>query len=561
MRRFSIQRIRPTTASVLLLFQSRFSSSSKQQEEGGKDHDETKADESNSLEPRPPKSKQKQVATTTSPILEVDPDEEIPSFLKRQDEPKSLGRVEFSNPLSMAGVQPDEVDARFKDAKIDRGAIRATGQWSVKDTFEDETKSVSFAKIDDLDTAVSEIIADVDRAIISVDEENKFKNKLMFVHKFAKTPKHLTWKELAQEVETLDCEIDLDPFRPEELYRMNFIFVHKKSGRRQCVWSAANDISYAEGLTDLLAAVGSCLSRADVHRTIRFDDGRGVTRDFNIRKNSRYTSEVVLAFRPPAEYRLYEREETRNKWEEEVEAQGMPTWGFHPRMMDAEYRDTDDPAGTYHMVLSAHALSFVVLRALERLITRPMKDFYRPSQIARTQVISNSEDVGVTRAVLGWLGMDERSRYPHFTPLDAIQEHWFGADAPFSLQAIMIKLREMTYLKPQNPEFLSWLSVRKRETAVATRGIRAKLLGVGSSSLFMPTSYDPTINRLLPKSQQRKIKANVSIGAVFGMPDETKHIDEVRKIAGTYKLAEGGGSESTKQNSNSDDDKEKEGKK
>merc|ERR1712000_24451 len=163
---------------------------------------------------------------------------------------------------------------------------------------------------------------------------------------------------------------------------------------------------------------------------------------------------------PPTEYHLYDREESRNTWEEEVEAQGMPTWGFHPKMMDPEYRDTDDPAGTYHMTLSAHALTFVILRAVERLICRPIKDFYRPSQIARTQTISNSEDVGVTRAVMGWVGFDERTRYPHFTPLDAIQEHWFGADAPFSLQAIIIKLRELTYLKPQNPEFLSWLSVR-----------------------------------------------------------------------------------------------------
>ena len=35
----------------------------------------------------------------------------------------------------------------------------------------------------------------------------------------------------------------------------------------------------------------------------------------------------------------------------EVEAQGMPTWGFHPKMMDPEYRDTDDPAEFHKLLL------------------------------------------------------------------------------------------------------------------------------------------------------------------------------------------------------------------
>jgi hypothetical protein len=61
---------------------------------------------------------------------------------------------------------------------------------------------------------------------------------------------------------------------------------------------------------------------------------------------------------------------------------------------------------------------------------------------------------------------------------------------------------------------------------------------VGSSRLFMPMSYDSTVNRLLPKAQQRTIKAQVSLGAMLGMPDQTKHIGEVQKIArGDHKLS------------------------
>ena len=459
------------------------------------------------------------------------------SVLSRQQEGRRVDAISFSNPLTMAGVQPDEVDARFSAVVADRAAMRQTGQWSVKDTLDLSQRTVSFAKIDELDQAVSEIVSDRDGAVVSVDDENKYKNKLMFVDKFVKTPKHLTWKELHQEIETLDCEIDLDVSRPEEVFRMSFFFVHKRSGRRQRVWSAANDVSHADGLTDLLAAIGSCLSRPDVHRTIRFDDGTGVIRDFNIRKNSRYTSEVMLAFRPVAAYNLYERTEANNAWETAMEDQGLPTWGFHPAMMDPEYRDTDDPLGTYHMVLSAHAFSYVVLRAVDRMLARPMKDFYRPSQVARTQRVSTSEDIGLTRAVMGWVGLEDRL-YPHYTTMEAIEDHWFGADAPFTLTAIINKLREMTYLKPQNPEFASWLAMRRRDTSVALRSIRAKMLGVGSSRLFAPVSYDSTLNRLLPKAQQRRIHANVSVGALLGMPDETRHIDELRKIAGNYKIAE-----------------------
>lgn len=446
--------------------------------------------------------------------------------------------LSFSDPLTMPNVQPAEVDPRFADVIVDRGALRPTGQWSVAHTIDEKKHTVSFGMIDELDAAAASVIADVDKAIVSVEEENRFKNKLMFHAKFKKTPKHLTWKELAQEIETLDCELDLDPNRPEEVYRMSFFFVHKRSGRRQLVWSASNDVSYSEGLTDLLAAVGSCLGRADVHRTIRFDSGKGEMRDLNIRKNSRYTSEVMLAFRPPTRYDMYERAEATNAWEKDMEEKQLSTWaGFHPSLMDPEYRDTDDPLGSYHMCLSAHAFSFVILRAIDRLLARPLKDFYRPSQVARTQPVSSSEDLGIVHAVLGWLGVEERV-YPHYAPMEAVQDNWFGADAPFTLVAIVNKLREMTYLKRQNPEFQSWLATRRRDTAVAVRGIRAKLLGVGSSRLFMPTSYDPTVNRLLPKSQQRTIKAKVSIAAALGMPDQTKHIGELQKIArGDYKLS------------------------
>jgi hypothetical protein len=319
---------------------------------------------------------------------------------------------------------------------------------------------------------------------------------------------------------------------------MTFFFVHKASRTRNPVWTATNDVSHSEGLTDLLAAVGSCLGRADVHRTLRFDDGQGTTRDMNIRKNSRYTSEVVLAFRPSTTYDIYSRTEAQDDWETQMDEQGVSTWGFHPGLMDPEYRDVEDPVGTSHIHLSAHAFSFVVLRAIERLVSRPLKDFYRPSQIARTVKVSKEEDIGLTRAVMGWVGFDDQL-YPHMTPIDAVQDHWLGADAPFTLVAMMNKLREMTYLQSRNPEFQSWLSVRHRETAIAARNVRAKLLGVGASRLFVPLSYDATVNRLLPKPQQRIIKANVSVAAVLGMPDETRRLDEYKRLTAAHKLEEG----------------------
>lgn len=416
---------------------------------------------------------------------------------------------------------------------VDRGPLRANmGQFSVTEIQDKERETVRISALDDIETHIAEHVTGRNEALVPVVDEEMWKNKLMFVHKFKKTPKHLTWKELGQEIESLDCIIELDDHRPEELYRMNFYFCNKRDGTRDLIWTAGNDISFAEGLTDLLGAVGSCLGRADVHRTIRFDDGKGNLRDLNIRKNSRYTSEVMLAFRPPVTYNMYEHHGENNKWQQEMDDAGLPTWGYHPSLQDPEYRDVDDPAGTYHLALSAHALTFVVLRAIERLCERPLKDFYRPSQLAKTIRKTNTEDVGITHAVMGWLGAEERL-YPHFTPLEAIDGHWLGPDAPFNLTSIVNKLREMTYLGKRNPEFHSWLSVRRRDSHLATRNLTAKLLGAGASPLFTPLSHNPTLNVMLPKHQRRRIQATVSLAGSIGMPDETRKIEEIKRIAET----------------------------
>lgn len=420
-------------------------------------------------------------------------------------------------------------------AYYDNSPKRATGLWKVEELSDDARKTVSFRRIDEVESEIATSLEARDNALVAVDDEEKWKNKLMFVHKFKKTPKHLTWKELGQEIECLDCVIDLDDHRPEEVFTMTFFFLNRKLGTRDIVWTTRNDVAASEGFTDLLAACGSCLGRSDVHRTIRFDDGVGATRELCIRKNSRYTSEVVLSFRPLVTYDLHQRSEQTDSWESEMEAQGMSTWGYHPSLTDPEYRDTADPVGTYHLTLSAHAFSFVMLRAIERLITRPLKDFYRPSQVMRTVRTQTAEDIGFTAAVRGWLGCDEK-KFQHYNPLEAIQEHWLGNDAPFSITAIVNKLREMCYLKPENPEYVSWLSVRQRESAIAVRNVRAKLLGAGASPLFVPLSHNATVNQLLPRDQRRNLKTSISVGGLLGMPDETRRLGELKHITGVERI-------------------------
>lgn len=419
----------------------------------------------------------------------------------------------------------------------DYGPLRATGLWSVDEVIDHEKKTVDFRRIDDIESELMMEQHDTDEALVPYEEEQKWKNKLMFVHKFKKTPKHLTWKELGEEIECMDCTIDLDEHRPEEIFTISFYFTDKKTATRDLVWSARNDVSYSEGFTDLLAAVGACLGRSDVHRTIRFDDGVGVTRDLSIRKRSRFTSDITLAFRPQEKYDKFGRKAEVDEFEMSMEKDGMSTWGFHPSLMDPEYNELDyqDPEGTYEVAISAHAFCFVFLKAINRLLARPMKEFYRPSQLVRTAKIRTDEDIGVSHAIKGWMGIDEQV-YPHYTPIEAIQEHWLGADAPFSLCAMVNKLREMDYLKRENPEYQSWLSVRERDTKLAIRNMGVKLLGVGASTLFLPVAHNTTVNRLLPKVQQRRIESRISVNAVLGLPDETRRIEEFKQITGHARL-------------------------
>lgn len=422
----------------------------------------------------------------------------------------------------------------------DYGPLRATGLWSVEDVLDDEKRTVDFRRIDDVESDIIEELKTPDQALIPYDEEERWKHKLMFVHKFRKTPKHLTWKELGEEIECLDCTIDLDEHRPEEIFTINFYFTDKKTGTRDVVWTARNDVAYSEGFTDLLAAVGACLGRSDVHRTIRFDDGVGTTREISLRKRSRYTSDIQIAFRPPATYNKFQRKEEVDEYEAAMEAEGMSMWGFHPALMDPEFNEIDfqDPEGTYEVAMSAHALSFVVLRGIKRLLARPMKDFYRPSQLMRTAKVRTDEDIGFMHAMQGWMGVEEQV-YPHFTPMEALQDHWLGKDAPFSLCAIVNKLREMGYLKKENPEFQSWLSVRQHDTHVAIRNMGVKLLGVGASTLFLPVQHNATVNRLLPKNQQRRLESKVSLNAVLGLPDETRQLGDFKQITGHSRLTSG----------------------
>eukprot|EP00758_Cryptobia_borreli_P018303 Tbor_TRINITY_DN668_c0_g1::TRINITY_DN668_c0_g1_i1::g.1599::m.1599 len=421
--------------------------------------------------------------------------------------------------------------------EMDHGPLRATGLWTVDEVMDNENKTVDFRRIDDVESDIMEDIEARDDAVVLFAEEEKWKHKLMFNYQVKKTPKHLTWKELGQEIECMDCVFELDKHRPEEKFNISFYFMDKKNGIRDRVWSADNDISYSEGFTDLMAAVGSCLGRADVFRTVRFDNGNGTTRDITIRKKSQFTSEILMSFRPEQKYDVYDRQKEQDDYEKAMVEEGGSHWGFHPQLMDPEYRDKDDPVGTYTISLSAHSLSCIMLRGIERLIEKPMHEFYRPSQVARTSKVAKSEEIGLGHAMKGWLGI-ETQIYPHYTSIEALQEHWLGADAPFSLVAIVNKMREMTYLKKKNPEFQSWLSVRRYDTALAIRNVSVKMLGAGASTLFVPRTHNATVNQLLPKCDRRRLESRVSINALLGMPDETRKIADFKKITSNYKLTD-----------------------
>jgi hypothetical protein len=435
-----------------------------------------------------------------------------------------------------------EIDYAARFSTPDYGPVRPTGLWKVEELHNQSTNTVEFRRIDDIESDIVEDLAGRGDAVIPYADEETWKHKLMFQYKFSKTPKHLSWKELGQEVECMDCTIEPDPHRPEEIFTISFFFVDRQRGTRDVVWSARNDVATSEGLTDLMAAIGSCLGRSDVFRTIRFDDAQGTTRDVCFRKKSRYTSDIQLSFRPAVKYNLYERKEQNDAWETQMTTEGMSTWGFHPTLMDPEFvaDEGKDPEGTYTVSLSTHAFAFVLLRSMERLLARPMKDFYRSSQLQRTVKVAKEDDIGLSHALKGWMGIDERV-YPHFTPIDAIQEHWLGKDAPFTMVSMVNKLREMAYLKRRNPEFQSWLSVRKRDTSLAIRNTTLKLMGTGASTLFVPVGHSATVNRLLPKHQQRRIESKVSINAVLGMPDETRRLGEFKKITGQDRVSLGTG--------------------
>ena len=410
----------------------------------------------------------------------------------------------------------------------------------MNEVVDTDRQTVNFRKIDDIETDISEEVANRDDAIVLLEDEERWKHKLMFEYRFKRTPKHLTWKEFGQELDCLDCIIEPDRHRPEEIFSIKFQFIDRKTGRRDNVWEARNDINLSQGLTDFLAAVGSCLGRSEVYRTIRFDDGIGTIRDLSIRKRSKFTSDITMVFKPAEKYNMYERQETTDSWEAQMEKEGMATWGFHPRLMEPEYQEAvlKDPAESYTVAITAHALSFILLRCLERLVTRPMQDFYRPSQVVRRAKMKGTDNIGLSHAAKGWLGMEEKI-YAHYTPMEAVQEHWLGPDSPFMLIVIMNKLREMTYLKKKNPEFQSWMSVRQRDTSIALRNVAVKLLGAGASTLFVPVGHSATVNRLLPKPQQRRLSTSVSVNAVLGMPDETRHIADFKKITGHERLTTG----------------------
>lgn len=454
--------------------------------------------------------------------------------------PKAPIVLQSAAPTSVDGDTPQGASSGVTAARVgdgpmvpDYGPLRATGLWKVEEVLDAQRSTVDFRRIDDVESEVREAISQSHDAVVLYKEEEAWKHKLMFVHKFKKTPKHLTWRELGEEIECLDCVIEVDEHRPEEIFTILFYFTDKKTGTRDVLWRARNDVSYSEGFTDLLAAIGASLGRSSLHRTIRFDDGMGTTRDISIRKVSRYTSDITLAFRPAVSYNKYERKSEQDEYEQSMAEQGMSTWGFHPNLMDPEYNTLDfqDPPGTYTTVISAHAFSFIYLRAINRLLARPLREFYRPSQVMRTAKVRTEDDLGLVHAMKGWMGIEEQI-YPHYTTIEAIQEHWLGKDAPFSLVAIVNKVREMTYLKRQNPEFQSWLSIRHHDTHLAVRNIGLKMLGVGASTLFVPAAHNETVNRLLPKHQQRRLESRFSLNSLLGVPDETRHIGEFKKLTG-----------------------------
>jgi len=413
------------------------------------------------------------------------------------------------------------------------GPLRATGLWRAEEVQDAEKKTVDFRRIDDVETDIAEDLTNRSTALVEVADEDAWRSKLMFVHKFKKTPKHLTWKELGQEITCTDCIIDPDPHRPEEVFTIKFFFVDRSKGTRDLIWEARNDINESQGFTDLAAAIGSCLGRADVFRTIRFDDALGTIREMTIKKRAKFTSDITLSFRPPVNYNVYDRKQDTDEWEKAMDEQEMSSWGFHPGLMEPEHvaEASKDPPGTYTLAMSAHGFSFVFLRAIERLLDRPMEDFYRASQLAKSVRRTGNEHMGLSHAMRGWMGMDERV-FPHYTTIEAIQDHWVGNDVPFNIIMIVNKLREMTYLKRRNPEFHSWLTCRKRDTAIAFRNSSVKLLGAGASTLFVPKGHHSSINRLLPKSQQRRLHSSISVNALLGMPDETRKLGAFKTLTG-----------------------------
>ena len=411
-------------------------------------------------------------------------------------------------------------------------------------------------------------IMDDGKAITVQDEEVFWKNKLMFFHEFMKSPKHLTWSELGKEVECLECAIEPDFNRPEEVYHIEFHFKNQSTNQRECIFRASNDVSMSEGLSDLLAAIGTCLTRADVHRTVRFQTREGGFREINVHKTSRYTSDINIAFRPrgnkiksplslkrtsknakiPLSYKEQMRyaiakayslhlasakckqtsksklvvEKSRSRTPSEIAEESLSQWGFHHSLLDPENRD-QDPPGTYHLSISTNAFACVVIKAIEKLIQKPLRTFYRPSQLSYAHTVETEESIGVLHAFYGWIGCEDKV-YPHFTPLEAIQGNWFGKDAPFHVTALICKIRELAGLTKKNPETLSWMAVRYTDSYLALRNMTVKLSGAGPSRLFWPASYSPAINQMLPKSQQRMLRTKLSVAGILGFPDRVQSL-------------------------------------
>ena len=400
--------------------------------------------------------------------------------------------------------------------------------------------------------------AEYGKAIVAHDDEYHWKNKLMFSYDFVKAPKHLSWQDFGKEVECLECTISPDFDRPEQIYHVKFFFKNRANNEAECIFDASNDVSLGEGLSDLLASIGTCLTRAEVHRTVRFYSGPMKWREMNIQKTSRYTSQVTIAFRPwcnkvktlgeknrisaqrrkeNIKYALAKFHSFRNSQANldqekkvvpsykkfpsrkpaDIARQSLNPWGYHDALLDHENIEKD-PVGTYHLTISSHALACAVIRALEVLIQQPLKLFYRPSQHFHSQKLSSYESTGISHAVQGWLGFEDKV-YPHYTPLEAIQGNWFGQDAPFHVTALFCKIRELAGLKKRNPETLSWLSVRYADSVVALRNAVAKLEGVGRSRLFNPTSYSASVNSMLPKDHRRELRTRMSLSGFLGFPD------------------------------------------